>query len=153
MLRHRLDGGDRGAEDRLLDRLAIAVELLERVGETACFVPILREDELERGVGSTEPSRRIDPRREPEPDRACVDGGRIDPGAPHQRLQARAARGGERLQPGGREAAVLVEQRHDVGDRRHRDEVQVPAEERVLGAEERLAELVDDARPTSSGKG
>ena len=47
----------------------------------------------------------------------------------------------ERAQPGDRQRAVLVEQRHDVGDRRERDEVEV---RRHVDAE-RLRELADDA--------
>ena len=47
--------------------------------------------------------------------------------------------------PGDRERAVLVEERDDVGDRRERDEVEMPLRDLRVDAEERLAELVDDA--------
>ena len=50
---------------------------------------------------------------------------------------------GEAAQPGERERAVLVDERDDVGDRRERDQVEVPREARG-GPEQRLRELVDD---------
>ena len=74
-----------------------------------------------------------------------VDGRRIDAGGAHERLQARLLRARERAQAGDRERAVLVDERHDVGDRRERDEVEVPLRDLGVDAEERLAELVDDA--------
>ena len=82
-----------------------------------------------------------------EPEAACprVDGRRIDAGSAHERLQPRLLRARERAQAGDRERAVLVDERHDVGDRRERDEVEVPLRDLRVDAEERLAELVDDA--------
>ena len=88
--------------------------------------------------GRHEPPRRVDARREPEADRRLVDRGRVDAGDAHQRLQARLLRLGEPAQPEQRERAVLVDERHDVGDGGERDDVEVALEERVLGAEQRL---------------
>jgi hypothetical protein len=51
---------------------------------------------------------------------------------------------GDAPQPEQRERAVLVDQRDDVRDRRKRDDVEVPFEERMLGPEQRLRELPDD---------
>ena len=51
-----------------------------------------------------------------------------------------------RRRPEARERAVLVDERHDVGDGRERDDVEVPLEERMARAEQRLGELPDDAR-------
>ena len=45
---------------------------------------------------------------------------------------------------------VLVDERHDVGDRRERDHVEVPLEERVARAEQRLGELPHDAGPAEA---
>ena len=81
-----------------------------------------------------------------------VDDGGIDARAPHERLQPRAARAGERAQPGGRERAVLVHERDDVGDRRERDEVEAAPQRRMLGAEKRLPELVARPRPAELGE-
>ena len=69
----------------------------------------------------------------------------IDAGGAHQRLQPGLLRARERAQAGDRERAVLVDERHDVGDRRERDEVEMPLRDLGVDAEERLAELVDDA--------
>ena len=49
-------------------------------------------------------------------------------------------------------AAVLVEQRHDVGDRRERDEIEMPLRDLGVDAEERLAELVDDTGAAELGE-
>ena len=96
-----------------------------------------------------EPAGGVDPRREPEADGTGVDARRIDGRRAHERLQARLLRAGERAQPRARERAVLVEQRDDVGDRRERDEVEVPVDVRA----ERAEQLVDDAGPTELGNG
>ena len=93
----------------------------------------------------TEPPGGVDARAEPEADGARVDRGGIDARDAHQRLQADLLRARERAQAGDHHAAVLVEQRDDVGDRRQRDEVEVPLRDLGVDAEERLAELVDDA--------
>ena len=50
----------------------------------------------------------------------------------HQREQPRLLRLREAAQAEQRERAVLVDERHDVGDRRERDHVEVPLEERML---------------------
>ena len=92
-----------------------------------------------------EAPRRVEARREPEADRAGVEGCRVDARDLHQRPQAGLLRPRERPQPGDREPPVLVDERDDVGDRRDRDEIEVPLQRLRAGAEQRLAELVDDA--------
>ena len=106
---------------------------------------VLGEQELERLARVAEASGGVEARREPEADGACVDGGRIDAGASHERAQPGLRRARERAEPGDRERAVLVDERDDVGDRRERDEVEVALAELGVDAEQRLAELVDDA--------
>src|SRR5205823_6188853 len=59
---------DRRAEDPVLDRLPVAIQLLELRGEPVGLVAILRQQELERGAGAAEPARGVDPRCETEPD-------------------------------------------------------------------------------------
>ena len=71
--------------------------------------PVVGEDQLERRTRMPEPAGGVDPRREPEADRAGVDGGRVDVRRAHQRAQAGLARVRERAQPRDRERAVLVE--------------------------------------------
>ena len=85
-------------------------------------------------------------RREAKADRRLVAGGRIDAGDPHQRPQAGLLGLGEAPQARERERAALVDERHDVGDRRERDDVEVAVEEGVTGAEQRLGELPHDRR-------
>ena len=87
---------DRGAQDLVLDRLAVAVQLLEPVGEPASLLAVGREEQLERRARVTEPAGRVDPRCQPETDLAGVDRRRIDARDAHQRLQSRLLRARER---------------------------------------------------------
>ena len=59
----------------------------------------------------------------------------------------------EAAQAEQRERAVLVDERHDVGDRGERDDVEVPLQERMVGTEERLRQLPDDAGAAEAGEG
>ena len=140
-----LDLGRGLAEDPRLDRLPLAVQILELVREPLRLGGVVGEQELERGARMAEPPCGVDARPEPEAARARVDGRRIDAGGAHERLQPRLLRARERAQARDRERAVLVDERHDVGDRRERDEVEMPLRDLGVDAEERLAELVDDA--------
>ena len=56
-------------------------------------------------------------------------------------------------QAGERERAALVDERDDVGDGGERDHVEMPLEEGMLAAEQRLGELPDDGRPHSPANG
>ncbi len=147
-LRPLLDLGDRLPQDPLLDLLALAVQLLEPGREPPRLVAVVREQEVERGPWVSEPPGGVDPRGEPERDGTRVDDRRVDVRRPHQRLQAGLLRPRERPQAGARERTVLVEQRHDVGDRRERDEVEVPVDVRTESAEQ----LVRDARAAELGE-
>jgi len=94
--RPRLDLGHGLPENPALDRLALAVQLLERVGEPPRLGFVLGEEELERLSRVPEPSGRVQARCKAEADGPGVDHGRIDPGAPHERPQTwlRGAREG-----------------------------------------------------------
>ena len=142
-----LDLGDGLAEDPALDGLALAVQLLERVGESARLSLVLGEEQLERRARVSEPAGRVQARRETEPDGPGVDRCRVDAGALHERAKSGLRRARERAQPGDGERPVLVDERDDVGDRRERDEVEMPLGNVGLDAEQGLAELVDDAGP------
>ena len=74
-------------------------------------------------------------------------------GDAHQCAQARPLRLREAPQAEERERAVLVDERHDVGDGGERNDVQVPLEKRMLGAEQRLRELPDDPGAAQPGEG
>jgi hypothetical protein len=125
---------------------------LELVGEPLCPGVVVSQEQRERRFGSPEPAGGVDPRREPEPDRALVARRRVDVRDAHERPQPRLLRLGQPPQAGERERAVLVEEGDDVGDGRERDEVEVPVEERMPGAEERLGELPHDAGPAEAGE-
>ena len=141
----RLDLRNRLAEDAPLDRLSFLVELLERVGETACLVLVGGEEELERCARVPEPAGCIEARREAESDGTGVDARGIDAGDAHERAEAGFRRSRERPKPGDRKRAVLVDERDDIRDRCESDKVEVPLGNVRVDAEERLTELVDDA--------
>ena len=83
-LRPGLDLVDRLAEDSLLDRLAVAVELVETMGQPGRLVSIFRQQQLERRLGVAEPAGRVQPRGEPEADGGGIGDGRVDAGDLHQ---------------------------------------------------------------------
>ena len=143
-LRPLLHLADRVPQDALLDRLAVAVQRLELARQPRGLALVVGQQELERGAGMAEPAGRVDPRREPERDRARVDRGGVDAADPHERLQAGLVGSREPSHARGNERAVLVQERDDVGDRRERDEVEMAVE--VVHAE-RLEQLEDDACP------
>ena len=147
-----LDLGDGLAQDPALDRLALAVQLFERVGEPAGLRLVLCEQQLERFARVPEASGGVQARREAEPDGAGVDSGRVDAGALHERAQPGLRGARERAEPGDRERPVLVDERDDVGDRREGDEVEVATRDLGVDAEQRLAELVDDAGAAELGE-
>ena len=141
-----LDLHDRSSQDPILDGLAIPIQLLQTVRERARLLAILSQQELEGDTWMAETTGRVDSRRESETDRARVDHRGIDARHAHQRLQPRLLGASECPQPGDCQGAVLANERHHVGDGRDRNEVEVPAQHGRVGAEKRLAELVDDAR-------
>ena len=119
-----------------------------------------REQEVERERRIAQPAGGVDARREPEAEVGCAHARRVDAGARHERAQAGAVGLGEAPQAAPHERAVLVGQRHDVGDRRQRDEVGELVERRrqvgrvaaVTARPERLRELEHDARAAQVGE-
>src|SRR5207248_2059597 len=146
-LRPRLDLLDRLAEDPLLDRLPVAIELVEPVGQPAGLGWILGQQQLERGLRMAEPPGRVQSRGEAESDGGGVDGGRIDPGNLHQLVKPRLLGARERAQAGDREAAILVDERDDGGDRGDCDEVEMAKQRLGVRSQKRLPELEDDSGP------
>ena len=151
-LRPRLHFGDCLAQDPLLDRLALPVQPFELLGEALRLALVLGQEQRERRLRTTQTSRGVDPRREPEADRRFVDRGRVDARDAHQGAQPELLRLPEPAQPKERECAVLVDERHDVGDGRERDHVEVPVAERMVLAEERLCELPDHPCAAQTGE-
>ena len=93
----------------------------------------------------TKPTGGVDARRQAKGDLAGIDRRRIDAGAAHQCAQARPGRPTQPFQPGRDQPTILVGERHDVGDRSEADEIELIAQKLRVGAEQRLAQLVDDA--------
>ena len=87
---------------------------------------ILGEDQLERRVGAVQAPGGVQARRQREADararRRCAGS---TPRDRHQRAQPGLGRARQRAQPAAHERAVLAHQRHDVGDRRERHQVEV----------------------------
>ena len=139
-------------EDPALYRLALAVQLLEGVGQPARLRLVLGEQELERLARVAEASRCVQARGEAEPDGPCIGGSWVHARALHERAKTGFPRAREGAQAGDRKRAVLVYERDDVGDRRERDEVEVSARHLAVDAEEGLPELVDDAGAAQLGE-
>ena len=104
---------------------ALGVQPVELVGDLRRADLVVREQQLEAGVGALEAAGGVDPRREPEADRARVDPRRVGARDAHERAQPGPRRRRQRAQARAHEAAVLAAQRHAVGDRGERDEVEV----------------------------
>ena len=140
------------SENPVLDRLTIAVQLLEGVGAASCLGHVLGEDELERDVGAAEPARGIDAGCQSEAHGTRIDGRRVDARAAHERLESGTGGCRKSSQAGERECPVLVDERDDVGDRGQGDQIEVPANRLMVGSEQRLAELVDHTGAAQLGE-
>jgi hypothetical protein len=117
------------------------------LASSSSALAVLGQQQLEAGVGAVEAAGGVQARAEAEADRAGVDRARVDLGDVHQRPQARLPGRGELAEALADEAAVLAQQRDDVGDGGERHEVEVlVGHARVLavGLQECLRELVRD---------
>ena len=135
-------------QDLRLDVAALGVDRVELGGDRAGPRDVGREQQLQPRVGAVQPPGGVDPRGEAEADRARVDAARVDARHVHQRLQPGLARRGQRPQPGPHEPPVLPHERHAVGHRGERDEVEVRvggARIQARGLEQRPREQVRDA--------
>ena len=112
-----------GAQDRVLDPLALAVAGLELLGQRLGFGARRREQEVERESRVTKPARRVDARCQAEAEVGRTHASRVDTGARHQRAEAGAVGLGEASQAAPHQRAVLVGERDDVGDRRQRHQI------------------------------
>ena len=156
----RLDRARCRAQNLIFDPLAFAVALLDLVGKRLRLTPIRREDQLQRELGMAEPAGGVDARRQAKAEIGRADARRIDAGRDHQRAQARAIAASEAAHASSHERAVLIDQRHDIGDRRQRDEIEQLLElERHVGRvaamaarPERLRQLERDARAAQLGE-
>ena len=145
-----------GLEDRRgLHRLALGVDRVQLARDLERALGVLREQQLEPGVGTVEATGRVDPRPEGEPERALVDALRVDPRDAHQRAEARAPGARKGAQAAPHERAVLPHQRNEVGDGRKADDVQLVVELRRVAAgrgEQRPGELERDPGRAQVGR-
>ena len=137
-------------EDALLDVAALGVRTVELLGDHASALGLPGEQELDAGVRAIEAARRVEPRREPEADRAGVDARGVRLRHLHEGPKALAARGAHRTQAGADEPPVLPAERHAVGDRGEGDELEVLGALGVVVAQ-RAREHVRDARAAELG--
>ena len=137
-------------EDALLDVAALGVRTVELLGDHAGALGLPGEQELDAGVRAIEATRRVEPRREPEADRAGVDARGVRLRHLHEGPKPLAARGAHRTQAGADEPPVLPAERHAVGDRGERDELEVLGALGVVVAQ-RAREHVRDARAAELG--
>ena len=108
---------------------------------------VLGQHQLDPGVGAVEAPGGVDPRRQPEGEVALVEPLRLHPRDRHQRPQARAACAPNLRQPAPHQEPVLADQRHQVGDRRQRDEVEVADPARLVAGRSRAPAPRRASRP------
>ena len=135
--------------DLALGRPPLGVRPAQLVGDLLGAPAVLGEQQLDPGVGPVQPPRRVDPRRQPERQVPLVQPSRLAFRAPPSAPAARPAGPPHLGQPALHQRPVLPDQRHHVGDRRQRDEVEV-ASRRVgaaVAAAATQAELPGDRRP------
>ena len=130
-----------------LDALAFAVVCIESSGEAVGLAQILGEQQRQSLGGGSEPPGGIDARAHAEADIAHADR------RPHARDLLQRGEAGPACvfhlpQAVAHKNPVLIHQRHDVGNRRQRDEVEVFAEVHALharGFEQGVREFEDHA--------
>ena len=142
----RLDLVDRLARDPLLDGLPLAVQRLELLGERLRLVGVLGQQQRERSLGPAEPAGRVDARREPEADRRLVDRRGIDAA---RRASARAGPTfcvcASRRRPSSASARFSSTSGTTSATVASATTSRCRSQERMVGTEERLRELPDDA--------
>ena len=149
LVRLRRAGRLGGEQDAGLRLLAVAVQEVELARHLAGAGVVVREQQLESGVGALHAAGGVDARPEPEAERVLGQLRGRHATDLHQRAQAGPAGAPERHEPLAHDAPVLAAQRHQVADRGERREVDVLGRlGRVAagGGEQRLAQLQHDAR-------
>ncbi len=131
LFRQLSPGGLGGVCDLALGRPALAVCPTQLIGDLGCPTGVLGEKQLDPGIGPVEPSRGVDPWRQPEGQVALVEPGRLAFRRFHQCLDSRPLHQPHLLQSPLDQRPVLADQRHDVRHRRQRHEVELPL--RVTG--------------------
>ena len=136
-------------EHLALDVAALVVRAVELGRDLLGALLVGGQHQLDAGVGAIEASGGVDPRGEPEREVALVEALGNGPGGRDQRPHPGPPRPPRLGEPAADERAVLAAQRHQVGDRRERDEVELALA--CLGAVQRRRELVGDRRRAELG--
>ena len=131
-----------GRGDLALRRTALGVGTVELRGDLRRPIIVGRQHQLDSGVGAIEAPGGVDPGSEPEPDGLLVDRLGLHLRNRHQRADPSAPRRPHRGQPLAHQPPVLADERHQVGDRRQRNQVEIlsrgvppaPGRVRVPGA-------------------
>ncbi len=141
-----LGAGALGARQHLaLDFATLAVDAVELGGDLRRPSLVVGEQQLDPGVGAIEAAGGVDPRPEPEREVALVEALGRQLRRRDQRPQAGSA-GTTRLgDPAPHQGPVLPSQRHQVGDRRQRDQVELGLDRRRPA--QRRCQLVGDPGP------
>ena len=111
--------------DAGLDVAALVVGAVQLLGDLRRAQRVVGQEQLEAGVGAVEPPGGVQTRREAKGDGALGELGGIDSRDAHQSAQAGLGGPRERAQAAAHERAVLIDERHDVGDRGEGHEVEV----------------------------
>ena len=130
--------------DPLLDGATLGVQRVELARDLGGALPVLGDEQLERGVGAANPAGGVQARGEPEAERAGVEVARVGAGDRDERPDPRLPARRQCLEALLDEPPVLTAERDEVGDRGERDEIEIVGRRR---RSERLRELVGDARP------
>ena len=108
-----------------LDLAALAVCPVEVRGDRLGAGLVGGQHQLHRGVGSVQAPGGVDAGAQAKRQIALVEARRADPGRGAQRAQAEPLGPPGELEPAPNERAVLAPQRHEVGDRRESDQVEI----------------------------
>ena len=131
-------------------RLALHIQAVDLGRQRERLFVALRHQQPVGDVRVVQPARRVDSRRDAEPERRGVHVARLETGRLDQRSHAWTRKGVHDVQPGQHQASVFAQERHDVGHRGHRHQVQQRlhggAALRQDGVGQRLDELEGDAR-------
>ena len=134
----------------LLGRAPLAVGAAQLRGDLGRPLRVLGEEQLHPRIGPVEAPRRVDPRRQPKRQVPLIELRRLDLGRGQQGADPGPLRPPNLLQSPPHDRPVLPDQRHHVGHRRQRDEVEIAPRVDPLSA---VASFQATAVPHRSVKG
>jgi hypothetical protein len=108
----------------LLDRLTFPVQLVEPAGQAVRHLRIPRGQKADRFRSLRDPSGRVDPGSDLEVHLSHADALSLDPRRGFQRRNARSLPGAQEFQSLPDQETVFSHERHHVGNRPQRDEIE-----------------------------